>query len=364
MHGTERESDGIVYRLGQLKGRYVITWREGTRRPRYRLAHGISADEARRELDLFVLRRKLDKGEPTVSSIWSAYKEAKKGRRVAQQMAFEGRKILPHFGSLKPEAIRPAHCEEYIEAQRRAGYHDGTIWTELGHLRTALLWAVEEGLIERAPKIPRPEKPAPKDRWLTRPEAELLIECMELPHLKLATVLLLTTAARHTAILELTWDRVDLERRKIHLALPGMRRKKGRASVPINDTAYALLVEARRGALTDHVIEWAGHPIKSLKVGFNAARARANQHPEAIANEWNFSDVDRHCLRHTAAVWMVSAGIDMELVAQYLGHTSIATTRNIYARFAPEHMRNAAATLEVEVRLNPRPIRKTGRKPL
>nr|WP_254701891.1 MULTISPECIES: hypothetical protein [unclassified Roseovarius] len=35
-------------------------------------------------------------------------------------------------------------------------------------MRTCLNWAVKTGLIDRAPYIERPSKPAPKERYLTR----------------------------------------------------------------------------------------------------------------------------------------------------------------------------------------------------
>ena len=49
----------------------------------------------------------------------------------------------------------------------------------------------------------------------------------------------------------------------------------------------------------------------------------------------------------SAAVWMVSSGIPIEKVSEFLGHTNIMTTRRVYARFAPEHLRDAAEVLEI-----------------
>jgi integrase len=43
---------------------------------------------------------------------------------------------------------------------------------------------------------------------------------------------------------------------------------------------------------------------------------------------------------------MVAAGVEMGRIAQYLGHSSVQTTRSIYARFAPDHLRDAAAVLD------------------
>ena len=56
--------------------------------------------------------------------------------------------------------------------------------------------------------------------------------------------------------------------------------------------------------------------------------------------------VTPHTLRHTAACWMAEAGIDMERIAQYLGHSDPATTRKHYAKFAPDWLADAASALE------------------
>src|SRR5690606_35719807 len=40
------------------------------------------------------------------------------------------------------------------------------------------------------------------------------------------------------------------------------------------------------------------------------------------------------------------AGVPMEEVAQYLGHSNPNVTRSTYARFSPDHLRKAASALE------------------
>ena len=43
---------------------------------------------------------------------------------------------------------------------------------------------------------------------------------------------------------------------------------------------------------------------------------------------------------------MVSSGIPIEKVAQYLGHSNVAVTYSTYGRFAPEHLTDASEVLE------------------
>jgi integrase len=250
-------------------------------------------------------------------------------------MAYERRTMSEYFGSLKPNEVTIEVCRSYTRARRAAGKHDGTIWTELGHLRTVFNWAHQRRLIAHAPVVERPAKPAPKDRWLTEVEVRTLYATPMAPHTKLAIMIMVSTAARVTAVLELKWDRVDFEHGQINLRSTAEGPRKGRAVVPMNAGLRTALVEARKAAMSDYVIEWAGQPVARIKTGFNAAVKAAG-----------LRGVTPHVLRHTAAVHLVANGAPMEKVSQYLGHSSIAVTERVYGRFAPEHLREEADILD------------------
>ncbi|WP_170343028.1 tyrosine-type recombinase/integrase [Ruegeria arenilitoris] len=324
------------YTIGRLKGRFVVVWyeKDGKRR-RYRL-DAETREAAEAEARDILLSATAQKSQLTVEMIWHAYSETVVGRPVYEDMKYTGRSVLPWFGSLRPDQISANDCRAYIADRKRAGIQDGTIWTQLGKLRTCLNWAEKTGLIERAPYIERPSKPAPKERYLTRDEIKKLLSVDCAPHIKLAIRLMLSTAARVTAVLELTWDRVDFSRRQINLRA-GEGRRKGRAIVPMTDGLHSALIDAQEAALSGYVIEWAGGPVKSIKKGFKAA-----------ADAAGLRNVSPHVLRHTAAVHMAEAGISMDEIAQYLGHTDTRITASTYARFSPEHLRKAARVLEFE----------------
>lgn len=238
---------------------------------------------------------------------------------------------------MEAESITIADCRAHTAARRGAGIKDGTIHTELGHLRMVLLWAQKQRLIAHAPDIERPSKPEPKDAHLTRDEVRGMVDAANAAHVALAIRLFIGTGARNEAAMQLTWDRVDLERRMIQLRNPfDKARRKGRATVPINDTLHAALVEAKSGAMTPYVVEWAGGPVKSIKRGLKACGASVGR-----------PDVSAHMLRHSAAVWMVEDGHSMDEVSQFLGHDDVKTTTRIYARFSPTHLRKLANSLNI-----------------
>jgi integrase len=255
-------------------------------------------------------------------------------------MGHEAKALKARFWKLDPSAINDALVDEHIRERRGQGRSDGTIWTELGHLRIALSWAVKKGLIEKAPYIKRPAQPAPKADYLTREQFNQFLAACDMPHMRRFAILAITTGARASAILDLTWDRVDFQRGLVIFKKPTdiERQMKGRALVPMNATLRAALKEGQEGALSEYVIEWAGQKVTRIVKGFRAAAHRAG-----------LPFVTPHVMRHSAAVWMAEAGVDFEEIAQYLGHSDSRITARVYARFSPTHLRKAASVLDIEI---------------
>lgn len=256
---------------------------------------------------------------------------------VGARDEWSGRAILPAFGAMKPGEINAKACRFYIAKRRAAGRKNGTIGTELNHLRIVLAWAEKHRIITQAPTVELPPKPPPKERHLTREEFGRVLDAAETPHLRLFLHLAISTAGRSAALLELTWDRVQFGRGLIYLGEPdALRSRKGRAIVPMTNTVRAALLEAKAGALSDHVIEWAGGPVKSVRTALSKAAKRAG-----------LAGVTPHVLRHSAAVWMAEDGVPMGEIAAYLGHADSSITERVYARFSPSHLRRAAGSLEL-----------------
>jgi len=273
-----------------------------------------------------------------VEYCWNGYRETLKGRPAFSTMGFEAKSVLPFFGSLDAISISEDDCRTYLVKRQVAGRASGTVWTELGRLRSALKWAERKNLIAKAPAIYRPPMPPPRDLRLTREQAKSFLTAAKMPHVRLFTLLAMTTGARMSALLGLTWDRVDFTGRLIDLADPGRpKTKKGRAVVPINRTLMAALQEASAGALTPYVIEWAGHPVKEVKHALASVGRRCGL-------PW----VTAHVFRHSVASWLAEDGVSMEKIAELLGHADSRTTYKTYVRFTPDFLRDAAEALEID----------------
>jgi integrase len=326
--------------IGRLRGGLCAYWRDADgKRTRHQL-HARTRAEA--EIEAVDLYRRLSGGpkDRTIASLWEAYRHDRDGRAVAKTMQYTGKAVLASFGGLTPDYVSTATCRAYTRSRRKAGRKDGAIWTELNHLRMVLSWAAKQRLILRAPAVELPPRPAPRDRYLTREEIARLLDAATQPHIRLAIIIMLSTGARIGAVLELTWDRVDFDRGVLDFRKDATGPRKGRAVLPMNAGLRAALQDARQAALSDHVVEWAAGPVRSIRKGFMAAVQAAG-----------LEDVSPHVIRHTSAVHMVEAGVPMSEVAQMLGHSSTSVTERVYGRFSPGHLQKAADVVDfVKVR--------------
>lgn len=324
--------------IGRLRGGYCVSWidPETERRRRYKLA-ARSRQEAEAEGRDRYLKETRPRGALTISEIWIAYIDHLGAKPTARTMGYTGRAILPHFGAFRPDQITTTDCRRYRDQRLAEGRKVGSVHTELGHLRSALRWAHKAGLIARAPHIELPPKPDSDVQPLSDDQVRALMDGCAAPHIRLAVVLLLATGARVGAVLDLTWDRIDFDRGVIDLRLPDGLTRKGRAVVPMNRMARAALESAYPARLTDHVVEWGGKRVRSIRKGYSAALERAGMPGVSI-----------HQIRHSVAVRMLAAGQSIEAVAQYLGHSNTAITYRTYARFLPEHLADAAEILNFD----------------
>ena len=230
--------------------------------------------------------------------------------------------------NVDPDLIDREMCQDYARQRERS---TATVRYELGMLSVALRWAVQRRHIPRAPAVWRPDPPERKVRHLTRSEFDKWFGCVKADHARLYVELGLATMARPSAILDLTWDRVDFDRGTVDLNPSGRRQtRKRRPVVPLNADALEALREAYRARQSNFVIERGARQVKSVKKAFQAASERSG------------IQVTPYTLRHTGAVWAAEAGVSMDELAQFMGHDTATTTSKHYARFSPGHLRKVS----------------------
>jgi len=326
-----------VYRRGDV----ILGWRGNIAVADYRDESGkrrrptlgvLSEKDARAALDRFADARAAVKAQNacyTIGDLWRMWLDdrAKDGFSNAIYDA-NWIALSATFANRLPEHVSADDCREYAKARFAVGRAPATVATELHRLRTCLRWAQKDDLLAKVPRIWVPSRGKPRKRTLTIEEAKRLWEAAGDPHIHLFIVLALATGARHRAILDLTWDRVDWVKGTIQYdedeEINPMSRswRKGRATVPMGTRVRAELERAYTARQTDHVIEHGGRRLKSVRDGFANAVKRAGLS----------DDITPHTIRHTVSTWLKEQGVHRELRAQLLGHAVTRTTDLVYSQ--------------------------------
>jgi integrase len=317
-------------RIKLYRGVYAAVWSEDGRTKRFSLRTS-DLQEAKRRLKDHLAR---PTGE-TVGELVASYLDDKDKTAIrAVDLRGAWKQAEATFGHLRPDQITRELCREYRDMRYAAGRKPNTVRKELEVVRAAVNFHKKGA--HAVFELPSP--PPPKERYLSREEARRLLKAArQFPHVRAFIALSLATAARQSALLDLTWDRVDFERRRITLALGDEQdeNRKRRATVPMNRRAYRYLRVLRALATCNHVIEWGGHRVLSVKKGFRAACDRAG-----------IKGVSPHILRHTAASWMAERGVDMFRISRFLGHSDTKVTERRYAKLHPDFLSDAADALD------------------
>ena len=210
-------------------------------------------------------------------------------------------------------------------------------------LSHAFSWAMKERQwVNDNPffKIANLKEPEGVIRFLSDEERAALLEAAEAksPDLHAIVVLALSTGARRNEILGLRWPEVDLKAGLLTFA----RTKNGSVRrVPVTGKALELL----KGIAAARMMK---DPSGLVFPGKTQA---TRDKPLAIENIFRAALKDAaiesfrfHDLRHSAASYLVMAGVPMPTVAEILGHRDLKMTQR-YAHLSRAHVSEAVGKL-------------------
>lgn len=321
-------------------GYFYVHWTEGRRSRR----ESTRAKELRAAEAYFSEWLKLRNAAPTtpesallLSDLWAAYlgKHVRPNVASVQTAEYAWKNLSAAFADKGPQDVTQAAVERYVR-RREAGEIGqpsvaATIRRELVVLRACLNWCAspKRKLIrpEQIQPFDLPPDGTPRERWLRADEIDRLLRAAEgHDRVELFLWLALETAARRSAILGLTWDRVDLELDVIDYRDPGARvTKKRRSVVPISRKLKPILLRAHENRSTPFVLGHAGDVDKSVY---------------RIADKAGLEGVSPHVLRHTAATNLARNGVPLWKIAKLLGN-SVVIVERVYAKHCPDDLRAA-----------------------
>ena len=290
--------------------------------------------EAEKCLAQYIAALNAPPSDPTIDELleWRLREvRSRKLARASRVTPYYHKPLSAFFGAFRPSEVTPELVAQYVERRQAQGVKARH---ELIELKVALNAAVKRGVIERAPSFPTPAEGQPRDRFISKAEYTQLLSTEMPAHIFLFILIAGTTGARKGAILDLTWDRVDIDRRRIDFNHPDKApNNKRRTIVPISRDVANMLQRAKDMAESDHVIEYCGRPVLDIKKGFANAVKSAG-----------LSGVSPHVLKHSAISWLAEARHSVDEIADMTG-TSRKTIWRVYRKFSPEYLEPMASSL-------------------
>jgi integrase len=271
--------------------------------------------------------------------------EVKRLRSYKDRIEIMRNQLIPFFGTSLLAEIKPVDVETY-RGQRRK--RDGsapclqTVNNDHIVFKHTLNVAIRRGLMVTNPAsaVPLPNPHNERDRILSDDEWARLYEAAK-PHLKPVLLLAYQLGQRFGEIVNLTWDRVDLQRGFITLRGIDTKTKKPRR-IPLTPNVKVALQDLAkvRRLNTNHVFLYDGKPVMGIKRSFRTALE------EAGIRDFRFHD-----LRHCAATNLRRAGVDTATAMQIVGHKSDKMWKR-YNAIEESDLLNAAKKLNTYLEAN------------
>jgi integrase len=256
--------------------------------------------------------------------------------------------VLPDLGGAKLADLRHADLQALADRLLAAGLNPSTIKNAFLPVRVIYKRALRDGEVAVNPTTPLelPAHRGRRDRVASPAEAAELIQAVPDGDRTLwATAFY--SGLRRGELLALRWENVDHTTGAIRVDSSldlqfgevAPKSSAGRRYVPMAHTL--------RGFLLEHRVATA-----SARLVFTSRTGRHFDPPSVQARAdkaWSTAKLKRitlHEARHTYASLMIAAGVPLEELCEYMGHSSITVTRDLYGHLLPDARIRAAELLD------------------
>lgn len=266
--------------------------------------------------------------EDTLMMAWGVrYQMSKGSRNVASQMGV----LVRDYGSTRLLDIDTPWMVRFVDNMKLAGRSGPTVNRYLALMQGSMKIALMRGWIDQLPMFPREKEQPGRIRVLSPVEEGLMLTC--LTHAMVGakwmgnlTAFLLDTGAR-------LGEALALDEKSAQAAADAGRwtiwnGKSGRPrTIPLTGRAIAVLKDGG----------WFDKSPAMCRTAWNRARE--------LTGMGSDKSLIIHALRHTCATRLVNAGVDMPIIRDWLGHSSVKVTER-YAHLNPANLDAALQVLE------------------
>jgi integrase len=294
---------------------------------------------------------------------WLTSKNALKPKTTAVYRDAIELYLRPHLGGVSLLELRAHHLDRMYAAitvgRRGRPLSPSTVRRIHAVLRSALGTAVKRRLIPYNPAEHielAPENPKRPQPWTT---AQCLTFLRETEGDRLATLyqLLLVTGMRRGEAVGLRWQDVDLDGGQLKVvqqitevrgrAVVGTpKTKRGTRVIPIDPGTVERLRRHREAQSRERQAAggaWVSSGLVFTRADGSPLRPEyVTRHFQRLARQLGLPEIRLHDLRHTNASLALTAGVELKVVSERLGHSQTAITADLYTHVSQGVARAAA----------------------
>ncbi len=269
------------------------------------------------------------------------------------------KKINPYFDErypgLKLQELTPKHIQDYYTYEMREnGVSANTVIHRHANIRKALQYAYKTDLITSNPadKIERPKKAKFEGNYYNIDELNQLFRVVKGDPSEFGVLLAAFYGLRRSEIVGLKWDAINFEKKTITIRhtvtevnLDGKsqllerdrtKTKSSHRTLPLVKPFEELLLrmkaeqaENRKLCGKSYCTEHKDY-IYVNQMGERVKPGYLTAHFPALLVKNNLRRIRFHDLRHSCASLLYANGVSMKEIQEWLGHSNISTTANIY----------------------------------
>ena len=266
-------------------------------------------------------------------------------------------RIKPYFEPLELHLyeVTPQHIEDFYQSILADNCTTNTVIHYHAIIRKALQTAVKKDILPKNPadKVERPKKNVFHGNFYSEEEMLTLFDAVSGDPLELCVKIAAYYGLRRSEVLGLRWSAIDLEHKTISIShkviekqvdgkfIPVgedvLKTKSSFRTLPLIPAVEKLLLEEkekqemfRRFFKKAYCLDY----LDYICVDQSGKLLRPNyvtEHFSWLIEKYDLRKVRFHDLRHTCASLLLSNGISMKLIQIWLGHSTFATTADIYA---------------------------------
>ena len=269
------------------------------------------------------------------------------------------KQIVPYFNKTHPNLrlvdLKPKHIQDYYTHEMNVrGVTANTVIHRHANIRKALQYAYKTGLLDINPadRVERPRKEQFVGSTYNQEELENLFETVKGDPIEFGVILAAFYGLRRSEVVGLKWDAIDFERKTFtichtvnEVSVDGKhflvekdrtKTKSSHRTLPLVPPFEALLLRMRtqqeenRKAcgscyhMQDAEYIYVNELGERIKPGFISAHFRA------VLEKNGMRRIRFHDLRHSCASLLYANGVSLKEIQEWLGHSNISTTSNIY----------------------------------